>query len=207
MKTSTRIFTLLLIALIVIAGSTVHGQNVLSPTDTVVTFNPKDTPTLPRFGAIAKWVRTVRMTWNTSMYKAYIYNGCQFRLMYPASYNPTANDGKKYPMLIFDHGEGEAGTIYDNEESLFHGGQIFANAEAAGTFDGYVLVMQTGGGWGPYQFTAQQYIIDYMIANNKLDPFRVIGHGLSGGGSGAWGLFYTNPSYLAGLLPMSSVSV
>jgi hypothetical protein len=206
MKTSTRIFTLLLITLIAIAGQTVRGQNVLNPNDTLVTFNPKDTPTLPAFGAIHKWVRTVRMSWNTSQFKAYIYNACQFRLCYPKSYNPTANDGKKYPMLIFDHGEGELGTIYDNEMSLLHGGQIFANAVAAGTFDGYVLVMQTGGGWGPSQFVAQQAIIDYMVANNKLDPFRVVGNGLSGGGAGIWGMFYTNPSYFAGILPMSSVS-
>ena len=206
MKTSTRIFSLLLIVFIGLAVESARGQNVLNPNDTLVTFNPADTPTLPAFGAIHKWVRTVRMSWNTNQFKAYIYNGNQFRLCYPLSYNPTANDGKKYPMMIFDHGEGEAGSTYDNEQSLFHGGQIFANAVAAGTFDGYVLVMQTGGGWGPAQFSAQQAIIDYMVANNKLDPFRVMGNGLSGGGAGIWGLFYTNPSYLAGILPMSSVS-
>jgi large repetitive protein len=213
MKTSTRIFTLLLTALIVVAAQTVRGQNVLNPNDTLVTFNPADTPKIPAppippfDNTIHKWLRTVRMSWNTNQYKCYIYNGCQFRLCYPLSYNPTANDGKKYPMLVFDHGEGEIGSVYDNEESLVHGGQIFANAVTAGTFDGYVLVMQCPDGWGTQQFIAQRAIIDYMIANNKLDPFRVVGNGLSGGGAGTWGFFTTNPTYNAAILPMSADAI
>ncbi|HLX67234.1 MAG TPA: PA14 domain-containing protein, partial [Puia sp.] len=107
-------------------------------------------------------------------------------------------------MLVFDHGEGETGTIYDNEQSLLHGGQIFSNAVAAGTFDGYILVMQQQSGWGPTQYAAQKAIIDYMIANNKLDPFRVLGNGLSGGGQGTWNFFTTYPTYNAGIMPMSS---
>ena len=207
MKISTRIFSLLLIAFIAMTGQTVLGQNVLNPNDTLVTFNPADTPTVPYDNAIHKWVRTVRMSWNTSQYKAYIYNGCQFRLCYPLSYNPTANDGKLYPMLVFDHGDGEGGTVYDNEYSLYHGGQIFSNAVAAGTYDGYVLVMQTTGGWGSSQWVAQKAIIDYMIANNKLDPFRVTGNGLSAGGAGSWGFFTTNPTYDAGIIPMSADAI
>ena len=213
MKASTRIFTLLLIALIAVSSQSVRGQNVLNPNDTLVTFVPADTPKIPAppippfDNTIHKWLRTVRMSWNTNQYKCYIYNGCQFRLCYPLSYNPTANDGKKYPMLVFDHGEGEIGSVYDNEESLVHGGQIFANAVTAGTFDGYVLVMQCPDGWGTQQWIAQRAIIDYMIANNKLDPFRVVGNGLSGGGAGTWGFFTTNPTYNAAILPMSADAI
>ncbi|HXB33105.1 MAG TPA: fibronectin type III domain-containing protein [Puia sp.] len=43
-----------------------------------------------------------------------------------------------------------------------------------------------------------------MIANNKLDPFRVMGNGLSGGGQGTWNFFLTYPTYNAGIMPMSS---
>ena len=39
-----------------------------------------------------------------------------FRLHFPKTYNPSANDGKKYPVLVFFHGLGESDTsIYDNE--------------------------------------------------------------------------------------------
>ena len=78
------------------------------------------------------------------------------------------------------------------------------NAVAAGTFDGYILVMQCQSGWGTSEFTAQKAIIDYMIANNKLDPFRVLGNGLSGGGQGTWQFFTTYPTYNAAIMPMSS---
>ena len=207
MKTSTRIFSLLLIFFGAMTGQVVRGQSILNPADTLVTYNPAKPPAIPAYGAIAKWVRTVRLPWNTTPYKAYIYNGCQFRLCFPKSYNPTANDGKKYPMMVFDHGDGEGGTVYDNEYSLYHGGQIFSNAVAAGTYDGYILVMQTTGSWGPVQFAAQTAIIDYMITNNKLDPFRVTGNGLSAGGYGTWGFYLANPTYDAGIIPMSAVSI
>ena len=147
------------------------------------------------------------MTWNTNNWKCYIINGNPFRLRFPNGYNPTANDGKVYPMMIFMHGEGEGGLVTDNEYSLFHGGQIFDTAVANGTWPGYVLVMQTTGGWGPAQMTAQELIIDYMIKNNKLDPFHVVLNGLSGGGSGDWQLFQAKESYIAGLMPMSSVAI
>jgi large repetitive protein len=207
MKTFTRIFGLLLMVLVIAGGQSVRAQSVLNPADTLVTYNPAAPPAVPFDNNIHKWVRTVRLPWNTTPYKAYIYNGCQFRLCFPLTYNPTAKDGKLYPMMIFDHGEGEAGTVYDNEYSLYHGGQIFENAVAAGTFDGYILVMQTTGGFGTQQYVAQRAIIDYMITNNKLDPFRVTGNGLSGGGAGIWGFFTTNPTYNAGIIPMSADAI
>ena len=69
------------------------------------------------------------------------------------------------------------------------------------------LVMQVQTGWGTSQWLAQKAIIDYMIANNKLDPFRVLGNGLSGGGAGTWGFFTTNPTYNAGIIPMSADAI
>src|ERR1700760_2709133 len=204
MKVFTRLFTGLFIALSFLCGTTVSGQSILNPNDSLITYNPSKPPAMPANGTIGKWVRTVRMSWNTNNWKAYIYNGNQFRLRFPNGYNPTANDGKVYPMLIFMHGEGEGGTVYDNEYSFTHGGQIFDNAVANGTWPGYVLIMQTSGGCGPAQMSAQQFIIDYMIKNNKLDPFHVVLNGLSGGGSGCWELFQSKESYVAGLLPMSS---
>ena len=208
MKNSTRIFNWLLIAtLFLLTAQTVQGQSILNPNDSVITFNPADTPAIPAYGSIAKWVRTVRMNWNTDLWKCYIYNGNQFRLRFPPDYNPSVNNGKLYPMMIFMHGEGEGGVVYDNEYSFTHGGQIFDQAVTNGTFDGYVLIMQTSGGWGPNQMVAQQYIVDYMIANNQLDPFRVTLNGLSGGGSGCWEFYQSAPTYPAGLLPMSSVAI
>ncbi|HEX3933116.1 MAG TPA: fibronectin type III domain-containing protein, partial [Puia sp.] len=208
MKNSTRIFAwLLIVFLSLFAGNAVRAQSILNPSDTIVTFNPADTPAIPAYGSIAKWIRTVRMSWNTDNWKCYIYNGKQFRLRFPLDYNPTANDGKVYPMLIFMHGDGEGGSVYDNEYSLYHGGDVFDAAVSNGTFDGYVLVMQTSGSWGPSEMVAEQYIVDYMIANNKLDPFRVYLNGLSAGGAGDWEFLESAPTYPAAVLPMSSVAI
>ncbi len=207
MQISTRFVNLLLCVLLLPLVS-LRAQSILNPTDTVKTYNSASPPAQPPYGTIGKWVRTVKLTWNTTGYKCYIYKNNPFRLYFPKSYNPTANDGKKYPMLIFYHGVGEAGaTIYDNELSLYHGGQFFAQSVDNGTFDGYILVMQTSGGWGPSQYGPIKELIDYMVANNKLDPFRVMNNGLSGGGGGTWNMFLSYPTYIAGLIPMSSVDV
>ncbi|HEY6902636.1 MAG TPA: fibronectin type III domain-containing protein, partial [Puia sp.] len=208
MKMFTRYFLSLSIVLAALFGQSALGQSVLNPADTIVTYNSAKPPTQPAWGTIGKWVRTPRVSWNTSAYKCYIYKGTQFRLLFPKTYNPTANDGKKYPMMIFYHGVGEASnTPYDNEYQLFHGGDVFLSAVQNGTFDGYVIALQTAGGWGANEFQLLKELIDYMAVNNKLDIFHVTGNGLSGGGGGTWQMFLTNPTYNAGIAPMSAVDV
>lgn len=184
-----------------------YSQSVLDPNDSVITYNPNNPPTQPAWGQIGKWVRTKRLSWNTNEYKCYIYKGCAFRLHFPKTYNPTANDGKKYPMMVFFHGLGETGSIYDNEYQLYHGGDDFQAAVDNGTFDGYILCMQSQGFWGDGQYQYITEIIDYMVANNKLDPFQVSDNGLSAGGQGTWQMLLEHPSYISSSLPMSNVEI
>ncbi|HEY4287072.1 MAG TPA: fibronectin type III domain-containing protein [Puia sp.] len=208
MKISTPTISVVSMLLILLFSPPVRGQSILNPADPVVNYNPASPPASPAYGTIGKWVRTARLGWNTGGYKAYIYKNNPFRLYFPHTYNSTAADGKKYPLLIFFHGNGEgASTIYDNEYSLYHGGQFFAQNVDNGTFDGYVLVMQTSGGWGPAQYGPLKEIIDYMVANNKLDQFRVYTNGLSGGGAAAWEMYLDYPTYISTLIPMSSVVI
>lgn len=202
-----KFYSFLLILTVLIASNCVSGQSVLNPADPVITYNQSSPPAQPTWGQIGKWVRTKRLGWNTDSYKAYIYKGCAFRLKFPKTYNPTANDGKKYPMLVFFHGLGETGSIYDNEYQLYHGGDDFAAAVDNGTFDGYILCMQSQGFWGAGQYQYIAEIIDYMVANNKLDPFRVSDNGLSAGGQGTWEMMFNYPAYIAAAIPMSSVSI
>jgi large repetitive protein len=191
----------------ILTTQSVAAQSVLDPNDPIVVYNPATPPVAPPSGQIGKWVKTNRLSWNTTSFKAYHYNGYSFRLKFPKTYNPTAVDGKKYPMLVFFHGRGEAGTIYDNEYSLLHGGQTFRDKVDNGSFDGYVLVMQTTNGfWGPNPYNAIRDIINYMVDNNKLDGFRVIANGLSSGGSGTWEMTINHPTFIAGCLPMSASS-
>ena len=110
-------------------------------------------------------------------------------------------------MIIFFHGLGETGTIYDNEFQLYHGGEQFKNAVDNGKFDGYIFAMQSQGFWGSGQYTLVKEIIDYMVTNNKLDPFQVADNGLSAGGEGAWEMLFAYPTYLASALPMCNISI
>ena len=133
----------------------VSGQSILNPNDTVFTYNSAATlgtstnPNQPAAGTIGKWVRTVRMSYSTTEWKCYIFNGMCFRLHFPKGYNPTANDGKKYPMMVFYHGAGEAGPVTDNEISMAHGGQVpFQSASDAGTWPGYIMIPQNQNGRG-----------------------------------------------------------
>lgn len=184
------------------------AQSVLDPTDPIVEYNASSPPTQPTWGQVGKWTRTKKLGWNTDSYKCYIYKGIAFRLKFPKSYNPSLNDGKRYPLLAFFHGAGEAGDLTDNEYQLYHGGQPFANAADGGKFDGYILFMQSQGGfWGTPAYSALTELIDYMITNNKLDPFRVSVDGLSAGGQGSWEMLMYKPTYIAASLPISYSSI
>ena len=209
MKTFTHgLAVTLLIVMATLFSPVAKGQSILNPADTVITYNAASPPTQPAWGTIGKWVRTKRVSWNTNNWKCYIYNGQCFRLRFPKSYNPTANDGKKYPILIFFHGDGEGGPVTDNEYQLFHGGNVFDTAVSGSSFDGYVFCMQTTNGfWGEPVYGYIQSILDYMITNNKLDPFRVNLNGLSAGGEGTWQMAYGHTPYIAGAIPMSNADL
>ena len=201
-----------LILTLAICVQHVSGQSIMLPTDSVYTYSSTATkgspnnPNQPAANTIGKWVRTVRMSWNTNQWKCYIFNGMQFRLLYPKSYNPTANDGKKYPVLVFYHGAGELGVITDNELSLAHGGNTaFQPAVNNGAWDGYILIPQTQNTyWDPAQVTWVTQIINYMITNNKVDPFHILANGLSAGGGADWVSVHNYPQVFCGAPIFSS---
>lgn len=179
---------------------------VLNPADPIVIYNPLSPPAVPPYGQIQKWVITRDITsWNTDAFKAYIYNGMQFRLLYPKSYQPGVSDGKTYPMIIMFHGAGELGTVYDNDLSLVHGGLNELNAENNGQIDAFVLHAQNGSGyWGPSQYVPINSLITIMTATAKLDPLRISVHGLSAGGIACFDVLNTYPKIIAGAAPMSA---
>ena len=190
-----------------ISRTSSFAQSVLNPADTIVEYDSTNPPVQPPYGQIGKWVRTKSVSWNSDSYKCYIYQGSCFRLKFPKSYNPTANDGKKYPLAIVFHGGGEAGPITDNETSLYHGGQPYLNAADGDQFDGYIMFMQSQGYWGTTSYLRIIDIINYMVANNKMDPFRITVNGLSSGGQASWDMVNTYTNYVSASLPMSNVSI
>lgn len=208
------------------------AQSVIDPLDPVIEYNSLTPPRPPDwFNPLVKWVRTKGIAnnavqkrsnnagWNSDVYKAYTYNGLAFRVEFPKTYNPAANDGKKYPLLIFLHGLGENDTKYlspnsynyDNHWQLLQGPHEFDTAIQGGTYDGYVLApqLQNAARSSPTTFYPGILndiinIVNYMIANNKVDPFHIVVNGLSEGGLGCWDFLNQFPTYISSCAPISS---
>ena len=107
------------------------------------------------------------LQWDTSPYKSYRFTGransaeswINFRLLFPSDYDSTAQDGKKYPLIIVLHGTGESARmewnnstrtntpyptgdkrIDNNDHHLLFGGQQHLNAMKNGQYQGFVLL-------------------------------------------------------------------
>ncbi|MBS1656043.1 MAG: hypothetical protein JSU05_14420, partial [Bacteroidetes bacterium] len=176
MKTNFKLLWLMAIA-VCFLGVNVQGQTgVLNPNDPIVVYNPASPPAIPAANTMVKWVKTNRLNWNTSSFKCYFYNNTAFRLKFPKTYVP--GNGKKYPVYIFFHGVGERGTIYDNEYQLYHGGQVHSNAVDNGSFDGYLLYIQSStssGSFGdPYYQVVYDIVTKYLIPEYQADENRII---------------------------------
>ncbi|MEO5943116.1 MAG: fibronectin type III domain-containing protein [Ferruginibacter sp.] len=182
---------LLIWAVIILALSNqkVNAQaNVLDPNDPDVVFTSSNKPALPSYGVISKWGHTNRLDWNpyTYGYKSYYFKGMAFRLKFPKTYKHNVVDGKTYPAIIFLHGLGEPGPVYDNEIHLVHGALTHAQNINNGTFDGFMIYPQSQGGYLQNYFPVIKDLVDSLIKYVKLDADRLHVGGLSSGGQAAW---------------------
>ncbi len=178
---------------------------VMDPNDEVVNYDAGDPIEKPSWGSMVKWVRTPRLGWDTDSYKAYFYKGMPFRIKWPTNYDPTGNT--KYPMIIMLHGRGEAGSIYDNEFQMKHGGQKHRDAVNNGTWPGFVVFPQNESGY----FGESHYNIIHDLINDHfpllyVDINRISIHGLSAGGQSAWKYPIHYPRDIASTIPMSAAS-
>lgn len=203
---------MLALAITVLCAAATEAQDVFNPADPLVTYNSAATPgsstnpALPAAGVMSKWVRTSRMSWSTTNFKAYMWNGMAFRLRFPNNYNPA--NASKYPVMVFYHGGGETGTVYDNEYQLLWGAQLFEQRIAAGEWNGFLLFpQQTSVGWDDSYFSRVNGVLDTLQKYNNADPDRIIAMGLSSGGYGAAAYAATYPKRVAASLPSSPASV
>lgn len=202
----------LILFLTILASCTVtFGQaGVFDPNDPIVNYNAASPPPNPTLSRITKWVRTPRVNWDASQFKSYIFQGVQFRVMFPKTYQHNVSDGKVYPATVFLHGLGERGSAFDNEYQLLHGGQTFRDRVNNGTYDGFLIYPQFGAnnsGWGSTHFATLARIIDSMAKYVKVDVDRVMIHGLSIGGQGTWKFIEEYPRVFAGAQPISGASL
>ena len=186
-----------------------NAQDVFSPSDPIVTYNSSATagsatnPYIPINGIMKKWVRTKRVTsFNTDLYKCYIWNGMAFRLRFPNGYNPASST--KYPLIVFYHGGGEVGTVYDDDLQMTWGADSFQARTNRGEWNGFQLFpQQTSIGWNDYYYSRVNSVLDTLLKYDNLDPDRVIAMGLSAGGYGALDYAAEYPKRVAVSLPAS----
>lgn len=190
-----------------LGATPVSAQSVLNPNDPIVVYNPSAPPTQPQWGSIGKWVKTNRnVGFTTTPYKAYIYKGLAFRLKFPKNYD--ASGAKKYPVLIFFHGLGEKGTIYDNEYQLLHGGKTAMDAVDAGKFDGFLLYPQNQSGYyGATQYDLiAELITNFFVPEINVNINKISCHGLSAGGTASWDFMLRHPKLVAAAGPISAAT-
>ncbi|MBE7170628.1 MAG: T9SS type A sorting domain-containing protein [Williamsia sp.] len=188
------------IALLFSLSSAFAQPDVFNPNDPVVNYDPARPPATPPSNTIAKWVRTKVYNWNTDNFKCYYYNGMAFRLRYPTGYNP-ADKSKKYPVIVFFHGGGEAAPITDNETHLFFTAEKFQNMANDGSYNSFLLypLQSQPGIWEDWHFQQVNNLLDSLEKYCNTDPDRVLTMGLSMGGFATlrYGAWYNQRSCLA----------
>ncbi len=204
----------LLLTTILITVLAIHSYaqpNIFNPNDSVVTYKSSKPPTMPKANTMAKWVRTVRMSWNTDRFKPYYWNGMAFRLRYPNNYDPAKAD--KYPILIFFHGAGEIAPVTDNENQLVWAAQPFEammNAGTAGGFNNAFLLFPQAiqsVGWQDSLYIKVNGVLDSLQKYCNVDPDRVVAQGLSNGGFGALSYSTLYPTRVATTISASPALV
>lgn len=122
-------------------------------------------------------------------------------------YEPKTETGKKYPLVIFLHGNGERGSNGVTQLLGNAGATVWASAENQAKNPCFVLAPQNplvlSGKWlekSVYETTLE--LIKSVISNPLIDTNRIYITGVSMGGFGTWGFIQRNPDLFAAALPV-----
>lgn len=113
---------------------------------------------------------------------------------------------KKYPMIVFFHGDGEKG---DNVDNLRYQAlpQDLDNLALGLNLDFIVVSPQQNGWqqtWDKPSFV--QELVDLMKAQYRIDEEKIYGIGCSGGGGGMYTYSSNYPTVFSAISPMSGVN-
>ena len=128
----------------------------------------------------------------------------RYRLHTPSTIRP----GRRYPLIVHLHGEGEAGS--NNTSSLVHLHSILPLMIGPDRQDFFMLVLQCPSDEPTWFFrpatkdgTLDVLVaaIEHVIAENPIDTRRITATGVSSGGWGVWQLITEHPDKFAGAVP------
>src|ERR1700733_10976084 len=137
------------------------------------------------------WAQTAIGRQNVDQYPMSQFGDLTYGLTYlPPSY--AANPTKKYPLIIFLHGTGEAGTGVAGLNTLIGAAlpQRIAQGldpSAVNPLDGqtyeFIVVSPQAASWS-YNYDAVKYILPNVLSRYHVDLNRIYLTGLSAGGDG-----------------------
>jgi predicted peptidase len=131
-------------------------------------------------------------------------------------FRPLVEEGVRYPLIVWLHGEGEAGT--DNVGQLsWLGSLIFLPPRERDRYPFFLLAVQRPRDWGWQEGIESRgkgtpltmvdvaaTIIEDLLKGQPIDPDRVVLSGVSSGGSGCWELAARYPELFAAVAPLAS---
>jgi len=213
-RLSISAFSFILYLTLSFFGNRIYAQ-VINPSDIGAIYNPANPPSFPAANTMAKWVYTSGGEgFDVTPFKPYIYNNNSFRLLFPPSYQPLVQDGKLFPLIINFSGAGLTASVYNNDNIINNPGGLgakYVQEMQAGNINGFVLFpnfsfANTPGTLAQYNsldFQNIYAIVQYMIANCKVDPQRIILTGCSEGALATWNMLEAYPQLAAAALPIS----
>ena len=130
-----------------------------------------------------------------------------YRLFIPASYDKA----KKYPIIIWLHGAGGAGTdnLLQIAGDQIPGTRLWTRPENQSRNPAFVLVPQSTGGWASasaMQLSDEERlvieILNALKSEFSIDSKRVYLSGQSNGGFGTWDMISKRPDLFAAAIPL-----
>ena len=129
-----------------------------------------------------------------------------------AYYSPaSANDGKKYPVVIFLHGIGHGGSVgsqlADSDMAYWTSAELQSRFTAGGA---YIILPRCPENniefWGESFIEPLHALIDDFIAKNRanVDTTRIALTGSSQGGAMVWMMLDAYPEYFSAVFPIAS---
>lgn len=127
-------------------------------------------------------------------------------------FEPKAEEGKKYPLVLFLHGSGERGS--DNELQMRgnEGAVAWANSEQQAKNPAYVLAPQIKATeeltmyWTEKEnYNMTLNLLKETIKKYNIDENRIYVVGMSNGGIGTWNIIEKNPDLFAAAVPICGI--
>jgi glyoxylase-like metal-dependent hydrolase (beta-lactamase superfamily II)/predicted esterase len=127
-----------------------------------------------------------------------------YRYFEPATKSP---DGGKYPVILYLHGEDEAGTDNAAQLTTTESATVWIEPRHLATHPSYVLAPQIprGKNWTsePVYSDTLALLNQFIKSHPQADTNRIYIIGFSMGGTGLWNMLLRNPRLFAAAMPIS----